>query len=165
MDLNLTQWVTENRSLKIVKQEDKSSNHCYIFIKCLIILAFLLWVTGEDRLIVKRAKILLSKWKKWQYYTGENWVLFMQEDIQNLMTHLILQEKDRIRNTVQGYTFQRFRERVFTCLYLSKNTINFLNKSKQLNTFTISENHIKVEIRQMELLYLPLNSNVKLRLR
>lgn len=45
------------------------------------------------------------------------------------------------------------------------NTINFLNKSKQLNTFTISENHIKVEIRQMELLYLPLNSNVKLRVR
>lgn len=40
-----------------MKQEDKSSNHCYIFIKCLIILAFLLWVTGEDRLIVRRAKI------------------------------------------------------------------------------------------------------------
>lgn len=40
-----------------MKQEDKSSNHCYVFIKCLIILAFLLWVTGEDRLIVKRSKI------------------------------------------------------------------------------------------------------------
>lgn len=66
--------------------------------------------------------------KKWQYYTGENWVLFMQEDIQNLMTHLTLQEKDRIRNTVQGYTFQRFRESIHMFIFEYKwdNTIQLI---------------------------------------
>ena len=143
--------------IKIVKQEDKSSDHCYIFFKCLIILAFLLWLTGEDRLIVKRAKTwswaynFVEQMKKWQYYTGENWVLFMQEDIQNLMTHLILQGKDRIRNTVQGYTFQRFRERVFTCLYLSVfilQILYFLTLSMSLFLIDI---HIQMELCFLEL--------------
>ena len=60
----------------------------------------------------------------------------MQEDIQNLMSHLVLEEKDRIRNTVQGYIFQGFRESVFTCLYLSTNKTtqcNYFFKKNQSN--------------------------------
>ena len=33
-------------------------------------------------------------------HTGENLDLFMKGDIQNLITYLILKEKERIRNTV-----------------------------------------------------------------